>query len=381
MSGFTGAQGRTMGVEEEFLLVDARTARPAPGATAVLRRCGAREPTAQGVGLKGELFRTQVEAASPVCATAGDLLTALTGARARLGAAARAEGLRLLATGTAVLADGPPPLAEGERFAHIAHTYADVVADYQVCGCHVHIGVPDRDTAVAVVNRLHPWLPVLLALSVNSPYAGGRDRGHASWRMVEQSRFPGSGVAPRCAGAADHDARVRALVECGVLADEHMSFWLARPSGRLPTVEFRVADTAATAAEALLQALLCRALVDRALTDIAAGLPEPPLDGQLSAAAVWSAARYGLSGPAVDPVTGRRMSAKARLLDFLSHVAPALDAAGDTERVRTLLDIPTREGTGATRQRDAHRSGGPAAVVRFLAHQTDAESSAAGSVF
>ncbi|MCX2970197.1 MULTISPECIES: carboxylate-amine ligase [Streptomyces] len=364
--------GHTIGVEEEFLLVDAATARPAPGAAAVLARAGAGEPDADGAGLKGELFLTQVESASPVCTGLAELADRLAAARARLAAASRAEGLRLVPSASPVLTDGSPRLAPGPRLAAIVERYGDVLADYQVCGCHVHVGVPDRDTAVAVVRRLHPWLPTLLALSANSPYHAGRDSGYASWRMVEQSRLPGSGVAPPFADAAEHDAAVRALVDAGALIDARMSFWLARPSGWLPTVEFRVADTAATTDEAVLQAALCRALVRRALGDIAAGRPEPPHDAQLAAAAVWAAARHGLSGPGVDLRTGRPAPATALLDDLLDHLAPALEDTGDAPTVHRLLRSVTRHGTGAARQRRAHADGGPSAVVRYLAGQTEA---------
>ncbi|WP_344320150.1 glutamate--cysteine ligase [Streptomyces macrosporus] len=366
------AGGLTMGVEEEFLLADPTTARTVPGAQAVLRRVRKDAATADGSGVKAEFLATQVESATAVCTTLEELRDRLTADRARLVDAAREEGLHLLSSGTAVVSDGRPPVAEGERFRRISEVFADVVDDYEVCGCHVHVGVPDRETAVAVVNRVRPWLPTLLALSANSPISHGRDHGYASWRMMEQRRFPTSGMPPRFADAASYDAEVERLVSYGTLIDDRMSFWLMRPSPWLPTVEFRVADAAATVDDAVLQAALGRALVRRALADLEAGLPEPELDDRAAAAAVWAAARYGPAGDAVDPLTHVRKPA-AELIDaLLRHVRPALEETGDTETVRTLLAAVRRDGTGADRQRRAWERGGPLAVVELLASLTDA---------
>ncbi|WP_436993546.1 carboxylate-amine ligase [Streptomyces sp. enrichment culture] len=366
------AGGLTMGVEEEFLLADPTTARTVPGAQAVLRRARHEASAADGSGYKAEFLSSQVESATGVCTSLEEVRRELAEDRARLVDAAREEGLLLLSSGAAVLSDGRPPVAEGERFRRISELFADIVDDYQVCGCHVHVGVPDRETAVAVVNRVRRWLPTLLALSVNSPFCEGRDRGYASWRMMEQLRFPAAGMPPRFPDAASHDAEVERLVSYGALIDDRMSFWLMRPSPWLPTVEFRVADAAATVDDAVLQAALGRALVRRALAELEAGAPEPELDERAARAAVWAAARYGLRGEGIDPVTRARVPAGELLEALLRHVAPALEETGDTEAVRRLLDAVRENGTGADRQRRAWARGGPRAVVELLAAQTDA---------
>jgi glutamate---cysteine ligase / carboxylate-amine ligase len=358
--------GLTLGVEEEFLLVDAVSRRPAPLAGKVLPtvRAGARD----GTEFHAELLTTQVEAASPVCTGPAELRERLVGARRRLAAAARAEGLRLVSTGTPVLAGPPPPFTAGERFERISRIYAAVVEGYQACGCHVHVGVAGRDTAVAVLNHLRPWLPTLLALSVNSPYDRGRDSGYGSWRMLEQARFPGSGVPPWFASAAEYDSRLASLVECGALVDEGQSFWLARPSPSWPTVEFRVADAAATADEAVLQAVLSRALVRTGLAELAAGREAPRTDDSVLAAAVWSAARHGLDGPGVHPSEERSVPAARLVEELLGYVRPVLEELGDTGTVTAALARLTRSGTGAQRQRRAAVPG-LAAVVDMLAEQ------------
>jgi carboxylate-amine ligase len=344
----------TVGVEEEFLLVDPRSRRTVGRADAVLKRA-ATSVLPAGAKLHRELLSSQVEFASGVCTSMGQLRAQLAAGRRTLSAAAHGEGLALVSAGTAVLTDPDVPVAEGERFDRIAAVYAQVFDDYQVSGCHVHIGMPDRDTAVAVINNMSMWLPVLLALSANSPFDRGRDTGYSSWRMVQQSRLPGSGLTPWFASAAEYDRVVDRLVDCGVLIDETMSFWLARLSPRYSTVEIRVADAMATVDEAVLQAALTAGLARYALSELAAGREAQPVDGQLAAAALWSAARYGLDGTGIDLRSGRKVTIRRLLTELV-------DLAGDPV-IEDLLRKVTGRGTGAQRQR---RIGEPVAVVDEL---------------
>ncbi|GLW11430.1 putative glutamate--cysteine ligase 2 [Microtetraspora sp. NBRC 13810] len=362
-----------MGVEEEFLLVGIESGETVSRADAVLRRAGRHPADDAGGGFHPELYETQLEAATGVCRELGELHAQLRWARAGLAAAARAEGLRLISAGVPVLPSRPPRPAPGERFRRIALLYGDVIADYEACGCHVHVGVADRETAVAVVNHLRPWLPTLLALSVNSPISGGRDSGFASRRMVDQSRFPGAGVPPWFASAAAYHDQVARLVECGVLVDDAMTFWLARPSAKLPTVEVRAADAAATAGEAVLQAALTRALVSTALAALGTGREAPKITAVSCATALWSAARHGLDGSGFDPFEERRVPAGYLLDRLVALVTPALEDSGDLPAVRALLKEVAWRGTGAARQRRA-MAGGPKAVVDLLAAQTTAAS-------
>lgn len=357
----TRASGWSVGVEEEFLLADPVTGRTVPAAERVLAAARDLPMAAGDAALHPELLSTQVEAATGVCLSMSELATQLAHGRHQL---TRAAGdLLVVPAGMAVLG-GDAEVTPGERFARIAERYAAVVADYQACGCHVHVGVPDLETAVAVVDHVRPWLPTLLALSVNSPLWEGRDTGFASWRMVAQSRFPGSGVPPRFGSAHTYAARLARLVSAGVLLDEAMSFWLVRPSPKVSTVEFRVADVSVDIDGALLQAALCRALVRTVLADLDRGRPPPELDEQVLAAAVWSAARYGMDGPAVHPFLARQVPAGELVRDLVETVRPALTETGDLSTVETLLRRLFVTGTGARRQR---ATADPVEIVRMLA--------------
>ncbi len=352
----------TVGVEEEFLLVDAGSRLPVPRAGQVLAAAGPVRAT-----LKPELQRSQVEAASGVCRTLAELRGELVEARGSLAAAARAGGTLLVSVGHPVLLGEPPGAFPGTRFAKIMTVYPELLRQYQTCGCHVHVGVADRDLAVRAIAHLRPWLPTLLALSGNSPLDRGSDTGHDSWRTVLQDRFPGAGTPPACDSAKEWDAALDRLVDTGVLVDRQQSFWLARPSEHLPTIEFRVAD-GSTVDDSIMQAGLTRALVSTALTAVHSGYPAPTLPSQVAAAAVRAAARDGLRGPAVDPVDGGTVPAAELVHRLLEYVDAALHASGDRDEVHRLVAQVLRTGNGADRQR---RSGhGPHALVDWLAGAT-----------
>ncbi|MEV6909114.1 glutamate--cysteine ligase [Amycolatopsis sp. NPDC051071] len=358
-----------IGVEEEFLLVDPRTGVSCPRAEAVITRHHACCRLPDGSAVHRELRPTQIEAATGVCETADELYRHLIAGRRTLAEAAAQEDCAIIASGTPLRASPDRHYETGDRFGEVDELYAGVVKAYEACGCHVHVGVPDREVAVAVVNHLSPWLPTLLSLSGNSPFHQGQDTGYDSWRMVEQSRFPGSGLPPYFTDGAEYDRQVDRLVDCGVLVDERQTFWLARPSSRWPTVEVRAADTASTVDEAVLQALLTRALVRTALAALDRGVEAEPLDPQIAAAAVWSASRHGLSGPAVDPVAGKTIPATDRAASLLAHTGPALEETGDLALVRPLFERLENEGTGAERQRRAAVDG-DIAVLRMLTEET-----------
>ncbi|WP_409181129.1 glutamate--cysteine ligase [Amycolatopsis sp. VS8301801F10] len=354
----------TFGVEEEFLLAAPEDGRPMPVADEVLGNVGR---LADGAAVHRELRATQVEHATGVCTTAAQLEDQLRRGRLALSRAAAEAGCVLLATGSPVGAlrcSGEP--VPPDRYARIDAHYGDLAADYEACGCHVHVGVPDADTAVAVVNHLARWLPALLALSANSPFDRGRDTGLHSWRMALQTRFPGSGLTPHASSHAEHLRLVDSLVECGALVDREQTFWLAWPSPRWPTVELRVADVPLTVEGALLQAILSRALVATALADLDKGIEAPAIDPQLGSAAVWAATRHGLTGTLVDPVRARPLPAADALAELLRYTEPALRAAGEHELAHRLLQAALRDGTGSAAQRKA----GPDGVVAMLAART-----------
>ena len=353
-----------VGVEEELLLVDPGTGNTVPAAPEVCHAAAAMQAAGDDAVVRSQWSAARVAAVTGTCPTLDELARRLTHNRIQLTTAARSADVWLVPSGCAVL-DGP--VAPTERFAAFADVYGGVVADHHPCGCHVRVGVPDPEAAVAVVNHLRPWLPTLLALSVNSPFTGGADTGYASWRAVQGSRLPASGVPPHFASVRAYEARVSRLAEQGVLVDDNSPLWLARPVPRLSAVDLRVADTGIDVEAALLQAALTAGLVRTALTDLAAGREAPAIGEQVAATALWSAARHGMAGPGIHPVLERRAPAAVLVTELLAAVRPALEELGATQVVREGVRRLLRIGTGAARQRAA---GDPYEAVRMLATST-----------
>jgi carboxylate-amine ligase len=271
---------------------------------------------------------------------------------------------------------GATPVAEprltvtdNPRYQAIAEHYGPIVRDPAVCGCHIHVGVADRELAVRVGNHLRPWLPVVQALSVNSPFHGGVDTGHASWRSMQLDRWPTLGPTPAFASAADFDRTVALLVGSGAMLDERLVLWYARPSSRYPTVEVRVTDVCLTADDTVLLAGLVRALVATATAGIAAGVPAPEVPDGLLRAAHWNAAHQGLDGTLLDLRRLEPRPAWDLVDDLVEAVTPALDRHGDLAVVHAGLARLRAEGTGARRQRQMYARTGslPAALAEMAA--------------
>ncbi|MEU7727455.1 glutamate--cysteine ligase [Streptomyces sp. NPDC040724] len=359
----------TVGVEEEFLLVDPRTFRVVPAAPLVLATAG---------GLPGELHpegtRYQVEISTPIAHSAASLRAELAALRRTLGQAARAHGCRLLAAPSPVVAvEGPLHLTDDEPRQREQHRRFGALTDTLVsCGRHIHIGTLDVDTAVAVSNRIRPWLPTLIALAANSPFWGGRDTGHASWRAMAWSGWPSAGLPPHFTSTAHFRRSVQTLLGSGAALDIKMVYWDLRPSGHWPTLEIRAPDMSPNIDSAILQAELARALVSTALREIDEHHPEPAVRDDVLRLARWRAAHDGLEGFGLDPYTGTELPAADLAEALLDLVAPDLAAAGDLDHAAKTLAGLLRDGSGAHRQRVAFaRRQDLTDVLRHLADETE----------
>ncbi len=357
-----------VGVEEEFFLVTAETGEIAPRATQVMAEIGSGPR-----GLVQREFTTcQIEIASTPHLDLRLLRREMAESRAWVAAAARRTGCRLIASGTVPFASaGHPALTDDPRYLRMAGEYGAVARGESCCGCHVHVEVPDREEAVQVCNHLRPWLPILLALTANSPFACGGDSGYASWRAMALTRWPSVGFPPYLRSADDYEATLAVLLESGVIMDRAMVYWLVRPSDHVPTVEIRVADVCATVQETVLLAAVVRALVARALRDIRAGLPAPSQSDTLLHAAYWRAARDGLEGWGLEVNSARLAPAWQLADDLLRHIRQTLFTAGDLAMVTRQLARLRRVGSGAARQRAAYaRRRDPHDVISLLSRQT-----------
>ncbi len=367
----------TFGVEEELLLVDPATGAPRGRAEPVREEAAREDGRSEGGGLDGEMRTEQVETASQPHDDAGTLAADLRDRRVRAREAARAAGVDVVALPTSPVAADPDHgdgMVPGGRYGEIAERFGPIASAQLTSGQHTHVAVESPEEGVGVLDRVGPWLPVLRALSANSPFWRGHDTGYASYRSVVWSRWPSAGPTRVFGSLAAYDAVVGTMLETATLLDEKMVYFDARLARSLGTVEIRIADVATELDDAVLVAVLARALVMTAAEAWRRDDAPPEHPVEALRLAHWGAARWGLSAELVDPSTGHPRPAGEVVAALRHHVAPALDLTGETDLVDEGLARLRPSRSGAERQRAAARDGGgPAAVVADALRRTHAE--------
>lgn len=358
----------TLGVEEEYQLVDADTGALRPVNDVVLDTA---ERTL-GESVHPELLRSQVEVSTSVCTSLEQVETELLELRRQLNAAAARYGCRLGAAGTHPTAQWQDQeVTPSERYLEMAGEYQQVALETLIFGCHVHVGIDDPELRIAAMNRIRPWLPVLLAISGNSPFWAGRDTGYSSYRTMVFRRWPGTGMPESFSGNGEYERVVATLVQAGALEDATHLYWDVRPSARFPTLEVRIADVCLTVPEAVTMAGLIAAMAVTAERDLTAGRRGDETRHELLEAAVWRAARYGLGGQLIDVTAAALRPAADVVGTLMATLRGALEEAGTWDRVSAGVEETVGGGTGAARQRAVYRrTGRMGDVIAYIADQT-----------
>lgn len=354
-----------MGVEEELLLVDPDSGEPRGTAGAVVAIAASAAPRDLGAdAVDEELQGEQVETATAPCVTTEELDAELRRRRRVAADLARRSGAAVAPLALSPLGT-EPSVGPNERYQRIHDRYGVLAADQLSCGCHVHVELASDEEGVGVLDRIGPWLPVLRALSANSPYWQGADTGYASYRTSVWNRWPSAGPAGPFGSVAGYEDAVAAMLDTGALIDRAMVYFDARLAREQGTVELRVADVCLDVEDALLLAALSRALVETAARRWRAGGPPSPVRPEVLRLAHWRASRSGLRGELVAPTTGRPVAAHAALDELCAFVADAVRDAGDADLVRAGVARLRERGTGADVQRAIReRTGSLAGLVR-----------------
>jgi carboxylate-amine ligase len=314
-----------------------------------------------------------IETATPVCATLAEARRELVRLRRTVIAAAEDAGVRLGAAGTHPISHWEDQdITPRDRYHTTAQHFQQIGRELLIYGCHVHIGVPDREVALEVVNRARIWLSPLVALASNSPFWLGRDTGYASFRTSVWSRFPLSGPPGFFASYAEYEQLVNTLAATGVVADPTRIYWDLRIPTSKPTVEFRATDVCLSVDDAVMIAGLCRALVRIAMAEAERGEPPPVVRHELLRCANWRAARFGLEGELVDVAAGGALRPAGEAIGaLLEHARPALEMDGDWDEVSALVGETLRRGSGTRRQREVYwRTGRLEDVVDLIVEET-----------
>jgi glutamate---cysteine ligase / carboxylate-amine ligase len=347
----------SLGVEEEFHVADAASRTLTPDGDVVLgavQRDGFAPEQ-----FTSEIYLSMVETATVVCHTLDEVRSQLRALRGELCATAETHGLVVLAAGIMPRTPGRSQrITPDARYEQIEDVHQQVAREMMACGMHVHVGVDDREEAVGALNHVRGHLAPLLAMSANSPFWEGHDTGFASYRTVLWGRWPTAALPEAFADVAEYDAVGRMLINSGAIVDLGQIYWDVRLSTKHPTLEFRVADACMTVDEAVMQAGLCRALVRTALQQFRAGVAPPVIRPEALRAAKWRAARFGLEDRLFDPIACRLAPAQQVVHALLDHLRPALEAEGDWEEIRELVDALLADGSGAARQRAAFARAG-----------------------
>ena len=356
----------TLGLEEEYMLLDPATFALVQRADTIL---GADQDGEFAARTSCEIFQSEIEGQTPICATVGEAAVELQRLRSHLEDAVAEQGLVLASAGTHPFARYEDQLLTDRA------RYRGIVEDVQyparrelVFGLHVHIGVPDPETAIKVVRLLRPRVAELIALSASSPFWRGLPSGLRSTRHVIFDVFPRSGLPPVFEGWDAFTAYVEALERAGVLDDYTRIWWDVRPHPRLGTVEVRAMDAVERVEDAVALAAYVQALVKQA----AEAEPSPPssaLEGALARENKWQAIRYGLEA-AVVGADGEPIPIRSEILRTLDELC---DEASELESETALLRVEqiVRAGTGAERQLAVFAATGDIrAVTRTIAAET-----------
>jgi YbdK family carboxylate-amine ligase len=352
--------GATFGVEEEYHLVDAQTLELAS-------RPGLAE-RAEAAHLKSEMLTSQLEAITEPCTDLLRLRATLVTIRQEASDAAAAVGARLLATSTHPFARlSETRLVDRPRYRALVDRFGTVVNALNLTGCHVHVAVPDLDTAVAIMTRARAYLPLLAALTVSSPFHEGCDTGYASFRLAGLRLWPQGGFPPPLRSAAEYHAVADQLADVGLVGERSEILWEIRPSARFPTLEYRVADMCTEVDDAVLLAALARSLTRTIGARLHRDEPWPEAADPVLRAARWRAARYGMAERLWSPARGGLAPADAVLDEVLDELRPDLDEHGELDLVDGLVAGLRERGTSAARQRATFAATGDLHAVTHAA--------------
>ncbi len=343
---------RTLGVEEELLLVDERTGIPMAVAPRALADAPDPADSATGPSVEEEFKQEMLEAQTRPHESTVDLFDEIVAGRALADRLVRPYGARAVALAMSPMEFVPHPTRE-PRYGTMMERYGATARNVLVCGCHVHVGIGSREEGVAILDRIRNWLPVILALSANSPFANGDDTGYASYRFAAWHQWQSAGPTEVFGSAAAYEAFERMLVETEVILDRRMIYLDARLPHQQPTVEVRIADVCLDPRDTIVLAVLIRALVDTAVEEWHDGVAPVSVPAAALRLAEWQAALTGAIGRLPHPAHGRGGTADDAVGALVAHVDRALNRNGDGDLVRSGLKRMLENGGGAGIQRRA----------------------------
>jgi carboxylate-amine ligase len=373
----------TIGVEEEFQIIDPETLELRSHVVQLLSSAAAR-----GVGdlVKQEMHQSIVETGTKICENVSELRLEMHRTRSELVLAAESTGLRVAAAGTHPFSSWiDQVISPGERYQNIVEEMGQLARSLLIFGMHIHVAMPDKQTTIDMMNMVRYFLPHLLALSTSSPFWMGRNTGLKSFRTTVFRRFPRTGIPEVFESWSEYENFINLLVKLNCIDTGKKIWWDVRPHPTYGTLEFRMFDTATRVEEAVAIAALTQAIVVKLHRLYTRNQSWRLYRRALIEENKWRAARYGIEGKLID--FGREAEVPMRelmleLMEFIDDVVDDLGSRSAVDYIHTILN----EGTSAERQlRVYQQTGDLKDVVRHLVMETrasvqDAKSSSAAAI-
>lgn len=341
----------SIGIEEEYLLVDRDSLALREAPDEMMEACR----TELEGQVSPEYLQCQIEIGTRVCADVTEARDDLKRLRACVAKHAKKYGLAPIAASCHPFANWKDQHhVNKDRYNDLRRDLAGVVRRMLICGMHVHVGIPDPDTRIDLVNQLTYFLPHLLAMSTSSPFWQGEDTGLASYRLTVFDNLPRTGLPPQLGSWSEYERSVQALVDIGVIEDSSKIWWDLRPSARFPTIEARICDVQPRMEDTLSLAALIQCLT-RMLWRLKAKNQRWRLyDNFLVGENRWRAQRYGVKGGLIDFGLGEIVGFDTLLEEMIALTAEdahALGCQAEVEHARSIL----AGGTAADRQRAVYQ--------------------------
>ena len=373
-----GDQQLTIGIEEEFQIVDAGGELKAHIDTLL----AAARSSSLVDDVRAEMLQSVVEVGTRICADVSEARAEVLRLRGGLAGLLQPEGLRIASAGTHPFSHWQDQrVTEMERYKLFEDQMQDLVRELLIFGMHVHVGIADPEARIEVMNEARYFLPHLLALSTSSPFWLNRRTGLKSYRSVIWSRFPRSGIPPEFSSHADFDNYIELLIKTNTIDTGKSIWWDLRPHWQYPTIEFRICDAVTRVDEVICLAALVQAICAKLLKLRSQNLGFRKYPPQLIHENKFRAFRHGLDGRLIDFGKQREVPMRdlaVELVEFVDDVVDELGSRKDVEYVHTIL----REGTSADRQLAVHQAsdGDMQAVVKHVTDETLDRCAAAGLV-
>jgi glutamate---cysteine ligase / carboxylate-amine ligase len=336
----------TLGIEEEFAIIDPETRELRSHIQEILEygKVILKEQ------IKPEMHQSVVELGTQICQSIVDARAHVIELRSRLAELAARSGLKIASAGTHPFSHWRDQLiTQGERYHEIVKDMQQLARANLIFGLHVHVGIPDRDVAIHVMNQARYFLPHIYALSVNSPFWVGQDTGLKGYRLKVFERFPRTGIPDAFESLSEYEDYCKLLVKTGCVDNAKKIWWDIRLHPFFDTLEVRVCDAQSRVDDTLAIAALIQAVIAKLHKLLRQNITFRVYRRRLLDENRWRASRYGIDGKLIDFGKETEVDARSLLNELLEFVSTEVNELG-TEKEMAHIERIMREGTGADRQ-------------------------------